>query len=82
MDLQDSKKAKKTIMDHVYDAELTRRENIENFKSKEVVEKIRNENFDNSVKVNYLGRSKIWKPDKAFVMNGRKTKMFDGVHMV
>ena len=35
LDLQDSKKqaseGKKTIMDFVYDAELTRRENIENF---------------------------------------------------
>jgi hypothetical protein len=62
-------------MDYVYDAELTRRENIENFKSKAVVEKIRNENFDNSVKINYLGKTKIWKPDKSFT--GRRNRIFD-----
>ena len=52
---------KKSIMDWVYDNEYEKVNDLENFKSKEIIEKIRNENFKNSVFVKYLGKAKIWK---------------------
>eukprot|EP00347_Sterkiella_histriomuscorum_P017048 403350860 len=82
LDLQDSKKQQqnkqqKSIIDLIQETEFAKKQNIENFKSKEIVEKVKQENFENSVKMNFLGKGKIWKPDRSYLTSGRKSEIFN-----
>ena len=75
LDLQDNKKnANKptTIFECMKDYENAKKQNAENFTSKDIVDKVKNENFQNSVYINYLGKCKIWKPDKLFSNSPRR----------
>ncbi len=68
LDLQDSNNIhkKKSIMEHIYDTEFTKQQNEENFLSKDIIMKMRAENFKNSVYISTRtgAKSKVWKPDK------------------
>ena len=64
-------------MEFIKDQEVAKKQNTDNFTSKEIVDKVKRENFENSVYINYLGKVKIWKPDKSFVLSGRKNKILN-----
>ena len=51
------------MVEIIQETEYARKQNIENFTSKEIVEKLKQENFENSVYVTFLGQGKVWKPD-------------------
>lgn len=64
-------------MEFVRDSEIAKKQNTDNFTSKEIIDKVKRENFENSVYINYLGKGKIWKPDKSYVLSGRKSKVMN-----
>lgn len=53
-------------MEHIYDTEFTKQQNEENFLSRDIVQRMRTENFKNSVYISCRtgAKAKIWKPDK------------------
>ena len=75
--MQDSNKnssdLNKSVIDIMNEHSISKRQNKDNFLSKDIVEGVKNENFQNSVFVTALGKGRIWKPNK-FVLNGRKSK--------
>ncbi|CDW77426.1 UNKNOWN [Stylonychia lemnae] len=70
-------KNNQSILEIIQESEFAKKQNRENLTGREVIEKVRQENFSNSVYVNFLGKGKIWKPDKSYILSGRKNKVLN-----
>jgi len=69
----ESVRRSKSVMQIMDEAAQSRIDDKQNFKTPEVVEQVREENFANSVYITYLGKQRIWKPDK-FMTTEREQK--------
>lgn len=78
----DKPSAINNIMDYIKERAFVKESDWNNFKSKEVIADITEENFKNSVFVATLGKMKTWRPVKDHVMSGRQKKIiFNMINM-